>query len=397
MSSQYSLKRFLRQSPNRFLKQYFISLGILSEIDFDILKETDAETIFSAWLNLPEEIKSTIEKDFREIDELANAIGSKAIRDEAFFHKEDLLEKFFELKGFHEHAFWTFLERPAYWRGALDFHHADIIPASYWRKRKNLPKKPAAIDSVNIESFEKALGNYFYTIQGRGKNCKVDCYKRNELDYFYVYAEDFTQSSMEWDKGQFERRAHHPAFEIIFAFSEREGALDTYLLGDRKIVPDLQAIFAEKLLKTELAPDAQDDRVYDLEPLRLREFQFVYDLGSNIEKVVIKKLRLSISGKKKEKIVLETDGSYDRNAIFDLYEKTTKEFLPLQIFISQVGIKVTFFPNASSRKPKTRTFEITWPNSCNLKHDGYDLHIRKMLVSSGIEPREPAKEIPPHD
>jgi hypothetical protein len=38
---------------------------------------------------------------------------------------EDLADQFASLAGFHEHAFWTFLERPKYWQGALAFHHAD--------------------------------------------------------------------------------------------------------------------------------------------------------------------------------------------------------------------------------------------------------------------------------
>jgi hypothetical protein len=60
--------------------------------------------------------------------------------------------------------------------------------------------------------------------------------------------------------------------------------------------------------------------------------------------------------------------------------------------VTQVGIKVTFAQNPTSRKASTRSFDINWPNSCSLKYDGRDLIIRKMLADSGIEPREPAKD-----
>ena len=53
------------------------------------------------------------------------------------------------------------------------------------------------------------------------------------------------------------------------------GTLDIYLTGDRKPVPDLQAIFADTILKAERGPDEKDERVYDLNPLRSRQFQFV--------------------------------------------------------------------------------------------------------------------------
>ena len=36
---------------------------------------------------------------------------------------------------------------------------------------------------------------------------------------------------------------------------------------------------------------------------------------------------------------------------------------------------------------KTRSFNITYPNSCALNYDGNDLKIREMLVKSGIEPK----------
>jgi hypothetical protein len=60
--------------------------------------------------------------------------------------------------------------------------------------------------------------------------------------------------------------------------------------------------------------------------------------------------------------------------------------------VTQVGIKVTFAHNPTSRKPGTRAFDIGWPNSCSLRHDGRDGIIRKMLAESGIEPREPTKD-----
>jgi hypothetical protein len=60
--------------------------------------------------------------------------------------------------------------------------------------------------------------------------------------------------------------------------------------------------------------------------------------------------------------------------------------------VTQVGIKVTFAHNPTSRKPGTRAFDIGWPNSCSLRHDGRDGIIRKMLADSGIELREPTKD-----
>jgi hypothetical protein len=46
----------------------------------------------------------------------------------------------------------------------------------------------------------------------------------------------------------------------------------------------------------------------------------------------------------------------------------------------------------SNKPAKVVTIRITHPNSCSLKYDEIDLKLRDMLIASGIEPREPAKE-----
>jgi len=381
----------LQERPEPFAQRYFAARNLLIEVDFGALNETQVEPIYEAWLKLPDDARKEMEQDFQDIDELATEGGSKAILDEARWHGEDLAEQFALLTGFHEHAFWTNLERPKYWQGALAFHHADMVPFSFWRKRKNVPRKPVRSDAESIRQLEQNLSNYFHKMQGRAENCKVDCYKRNELDYFFAYPEDYAQANLEWVGKEFKRRPHHPAFEIIFVYSQGEGTLDIYLTGDRKPVPDLQAIFADTILKAELGPDEMDERVYDLNPIRSRRFQFVYGPESGIVDVAVKKLRLKVHGKN-ERIVLEADPSYRKLAVFDLLDKVAKGIPLTQMVVTQVGIKVTFVHNPTSRKASTRGFDINWPNSCSLKHDARGLIIRKMLADSGIEPREPAKD-----
>jgi hypothetical protein len=45
------------------------------------------------------------------------------------------------------------------------------------------------------------------------------------------------------------------------------------------------------------------------------------------------------------------------------------------------------FDSVVGARAKTRAFNIAYPNSCALNHDGNDLKIRKMLALSGLEPR----------
>ena len=131
-----------------------------------------------------------------------------------------------------------------------------------------------------------AVHTYFRRTEGRGTHCVVEPVRRGTLDYFFAYPEDYAQHSVEWVDGQFGQRPHHPAFEVIYVYSQRDGTLDLNVRGARTAVEPLQGLFAATILKQlELPPDPTDDRVYDLTPLREPGFEFVYDSGGGIQSV----------------------------------------------------------------------------------------------------------------
>lgn len=391
MARQYQPRKFFRQTPNYLLEQYFKNKDVLDGVNFKDLTETKIEPIYKAWLELPEKTKAAIEGDFREIDFMATEGGTIAIIDEAIWHGEKLGPVLSGMKGDSERALWTFLNRPRYWNQAVQFCQADNIPQSRWRKRKNIPRKPAGVEPNDIEQLEKAISKYFHFKQGRGKNCRVECYRRKDLDYFFAYPEDYAQASIEWINNDFKRRPHHPAFEVIFVYSQSAGTLDIFFRGPIKpVVPELQKIFGEMILKVIFGQDEKDNRVYDLNPLMTKDFQFNFDRTDGVEDVLVKKLRLSYKYRKNEKIILEADPTNNRDAVYDLLEKVQGRDMRIDNYnITQVGLKALFYPEPGKTRGKTRTFDVSFPNSCSLKQDGRDLIIRKMLVSSGIEPQEP--------
>ena len=192
--------------------------------------------------------------------------------------------------------------------------------------------------------------------------------------------------------GEFGRRPHNPAFEVIYVYSQKEGSLDLNFRGSYKAIEPLQGMFATAILKlSELPPDPKDGRVYDLNPLRQRTFDFVYALGSGIEEVVVKKLRLSSKVKAGDRITLEADVANNPFAVYDLLDQIGKS-VPLHLYnVTQVELAASITADAG-KPPKTVTIRITHPNSCSLKYDELDLKLRDMLDASGIEPKEPAEE-----
>ena len=384
MATQYSHKQFFRRMPNSQLIEYFDSNDIDLMIDFDELKESDNEKIFNSFLELPEKKQATIEANFQDVNAMACEGGVHALIDEATFHNDnDFIESISVIDGFHAKAMWAFIERQDYWRGAAMFLHADNVSASYWKKRNDLPSIAPHLDPDDIKKLADSISDYFYSTEGRGRNCKVEPYRRNNKEYFFAYPEDFGQSGVEWVSNSLKTLSRHPAFEIIYVYSEEEGSLDIYAPKNTKAVPELQKIFADNILRLGTLPDGRiDKRVYDLKPLEDVNFDFQIEPEAGIESIVITRLRLTLKHGDRKRITLEANTTKNPNAVYDLLN----DLVPPPYYITQTGLKVTFEP-IHGRRAKTRSFNITYPNSCALNYDGNDLKIREMLVKSGIEPQ----------
>jgi hypothetical protein len=398
MGRHYSTRDFFRQMPNRLLARYFEGRGALAQVDFATLKEGKPEALFAAWLELPESQRNIMDAEMREIHALSYEKGWCAIRDEAqwqFRHEPDAFTAFVErmgdLDGHFERTMVTFLDHPPFWKGAMRFHHADVLP--WWRKRKGLPHQPASVHEDGRQALAESIRNYFHRTEGRGNNCVVETFRRGELDYFFAYPEDYSQQSAEWVNGELVPRPHNPAFEVVYVYSQSEGTLSLNFRGIYKAVEPLQAMFATEILKlSELPPDPADECVYDLNPLRERSFQFVYDPASGIQSVAVKRLRLSSKVVKGDKITLEANTAANSEAIYDLLEKVGRS-VPLRLYhVTQAELAAKVALKADEN-PKSVTVCITHPNSCSLKYDDIDLTLRKMLVDSGIEPREPTESL----
>ncbi len=396
MARHYSTTSFFRQVPNALLARYFTERGLFGDLDFSALKETKPDALFEAWLALPEEQRKPMDAAFQDIFELSCEKGFRAIIDEASWQMQtepEALAEFVEtlsaLPNHYHRAMVTYLDHHECWKGATRFYHADTLP--YWRKRKNMRHRAAAVDDDSIQQLAAQIRNYFHRTEGRGNNCIVEPFRRGELDYFFAYPEDYSQQSIEWVDGEFDRRPHNPAFEVIFVYSQKEGTLDLNFRGPRKAVGPLQGMFATTILKLdELPPDPKDERVYNLDLLGKRAFDFTYDVGSGIEDVVVRKLRLSSRAKKGERITLEADTSRNPNAVYDLLDRLGKS-LPMHLYnVTQVEIAASVVTDPD-KPPRTVPIRLTYPNSCSLKYDEVGIKLREMLEASGIEPKEPAE------
>ncbi len=106
MARQYSPTQFFRCVPNALLARYFQEKhGVLREIDFGKLRESDADTIFQAFMESPDDKQAEIEAECQDIDVMACQGGATALADEADFHGDtDFPEGLAKIDGFHGKA-----------------------------------------------------------------------------------------------------------------------------------------------------------------------------------------------------------------------------------------------------------------------------------------------------
>ncbi len=190
------------------------------------------------------------------------------------------------------------------------------------------------------------------------------------------------------------RRPHNPAFEVIYVYSQKDGTLDLNFRGTNKAIEPLQGMFATEILKlSELPPDPSDERVYDLNPLRERGFQFVYERGQ----------RHSERGSEedsgfRQRLSRGTASRWKRippqgvKPSMTCWTEVGKSVRLRTYNVTQVEL-AALVAMKPDEKPKSVTVRITYPNSCSLKYDDVDLRLRQMLVDSGIEPREPTESL----
>ncbi len=394
MSKYFDPRRFLQRAPNAMLRRYFAARGLLPDLDWEQLTETRIEPLYQAWLAMPPESRDESLVDFREIDLLGDEGGKIAILDEALFHpdRQTVLTALAELEDFYACAFWTFLERPELWPGALRFVDADNKPKRYWRQRNNMPSLVGAITKAAAQRLEAALSELLFRKQARGHRCYVEPYRRGEHECFFAYPLDHRQSDLELLNGEFRKRARSPTFEIIFVFDPNARTLRTWWRGNAKLIPDLEVVFARAVIGKDLTRiKDKDTRVYDLAPLLDRNFQFQREPQWAISNVVIYSLKVRLLGEHEGTIDLTIPSSAGRYAVHDLFDRLFSSIPRTKLRLMRASIKVSFsaVPGLGS---KPRKFDVSWPNSCSLQNEGRDLIIQQMLSASGIEPREPADD-----
>lgn len=390
MANDYAPKQFLRQAEIALIKEYFTARGELGELDWDSMREADADPIHEAWQQLPESSLAQIDSEFRDIFDLATAEGTRTLIEEGQFHQVDLAPELDARDGFLNKALWSFLRHRRIFDVAHLLDRSDHLNRRYWRKRKNVPKKDPDLTPTAVSELERSISAYYKERQGRGRRCHVDKYFRGDrYHYFFAYPQDYADNFVGYDNdGNFQRKRQNPAFEVIFVYDPDEGSIDLFAQGGKDIKKDLLELFARTILHEDLGNEDNASRPYELNGLKKRSFAFPTEPADRITEVRVKEMRFSMIGSARNRVTFDVSPNGSTDEIYDLIARTLDEQrLPMaMVNVSSAVLQVRFDnSNGNGRSTKTVTFRISHPDSCNLKDKPEHLVVKQYLRKWGIE------------
>ena len=331
MGTDYSPNNFIKKTPNELLEQYFQSEEIEPVIEVEVedkdgkkklkpvkiskLDETQFEPIIKLIESQTTEKQKKIGADFINIDERACKAGTRCLIEESRFegHGLDIAAMLENMGSHYECAMYIFL------------NHGKVFKNSgYFQKMDGMTfKKIFAWKGFNPNQEDDELKDFkakiikHYKEEGRGKNCKVEVFKRSipERYCYFVYIEDYANLMDQFDKGEFIQTPVNPAFKIVFVYHPESGRIEHNAKGKRIQKDQLHDIFCQGVLNMKGKPD-KNTRMYNLEKLKNR-FDFKpRDVKDNITLVKLKYIELEIN---KERSIAFADKGKGTN-IYNLIE-----------------------------------------------------------------------------
>jgi hypothetical protein len=389
----HDLRKVFRQVSNDLLRQFFEHEQCEMHVDWAKLTETRIESLFRAWTDLSDEQRQRTETVLEEIGEMAHIDALKVIVDEA--NKQAVggalgtaLE---DRPSRADKAMLTYLQFPTVWDIAARFARTDMLARQrFWITRIGLPTRSPRTDSAAIDTFEKALSKHFVASEGRGHRCIVEFFPRTEcLAYFFAYLDDFASMELHIDghKGLARTPRRH-LFETVFVFDHQSGSLSLYARGGKPVYVPLQRLFARAMLEHEVNEAGPEGHPYRLDLLLQRDFEMPTDAEDRINEVQVRRLKLVALGEPRRRLTLEADPDGAPRDIFAMIDRwLDREHLShAKIAVSSATLSIRFSQGADDL-PEALTFDVSFPNSSNLKGQREELRAfeEKYLKRWGID------------
>ncbi len=371
MTIQYDPRRLLKQIPNTLLKLFFDSHGGLEGIDWDSLGEHDVDPVIEAIAQLPEGRGKAIQVALHDIHDLSDetGFGTRSLAEEIQRQLPERAGEFEAMTGRAERAMWTLVNAPQAFQLARLVADADMKSTGrYWVTTNSLPKKPIDATPELRDALAMRVAAFFQNKELRGRHFCVHAHERaGGAQYFFVRLADYPDAPLVFGPDGKERRGEEwRTFEVVFVHCPADGTLSMYAQGGQPVYEALQRIFCETVLEMKAVRFERKRRTYRLDHLLWPERNLRTATDDRVATVEITSVRLRPLGTNgDEDIILNVPAGES------LDETLRKRLNPVETPLRSLRLhgarfRLTFLPEAG-KTPKTFTFGVGGPNSCDLK------------------------------
>jgi len=394
MAREYSEKAFLLEIDNYSLvEEYFKNRNIsgfsYSKNDKKKKKQVAEEMVAkieAVLRNQPEQAQQEIERDFADINNLANEKGSQNLIAEANDKAISMPLNTIADYNNYDRAFWFFNKHPSI------FEEANAVQQFYdlsgW-KRVPVPSKTIDFVAGKKEILASGLKKY-YEQEARGKHSFVDCYSKKDRIYIVAGVSDYATSDIRVDEktGKIDKRGtRRPFFEIYYLYRPSEdedgGELEIKSKGGWQKQRDLLGVFAKAVFGVELDESKQ---TFNLELLKDENFTIASDAEDQMEWWWLKSLELLTPDRRSRiKLSVSDDKHAGTAAMWELLRQLNLADKVHQMIINNADIQIKFKPSRKYQKG-TATFNINWKDRCSLNSiDEVHLKARSLLKKSKLD------------
>ena len=383
----YNPMTVIRQTSRFMLKAFFAEQKCLECLNFDKDKLYEIQEAFRT---LPDPVLRRVELIMRHAFNFAGS-ASVMIRlmDEAQQRGIDIADELASLNSRYDKAFYIYLHHRDLWERTTVFAQVDVLGSRHWTRCPNLPKLPPRTDEAARLEMGRQISAFFWQKQVRGKKYLIEYQKRTgNLHYFFVYLSDYANSYEAWSEHgcELERRDESRAINMVFAYDEHFGTLDTYNLGGVTVARVLQKIFCDAVLKHELIDEQILKSAFQIDRLKYRKLMPtpMPEIGVMRVRVVCFDFSYAGVGKKRRHRITIDDAPDDAEIYEVMDHDLDRANVPLNLVnVRFVRLLLDIEMDSVHRK---MAIELT-ANTCTLKSNAEELRLvgEKFIQEQAID------------
>lgn len=373
MAKAFDLRKQLKLHDNSLLRRLFADQEEMASIDWETLKRHDVEPIADAWEAMPDARRRHFQVILQDVNELSDPRGQKVLIEELEWQTPEKMPAFQACTSPADKALWTYFESRHAFDSASIFARAEAMRGGQYSNRWNsLPADPITVTEAMKAALQNEVRDYYWKKELRGQVCRVHHYARaGGAEFFFAYLPDWPDKLLMFDEeGNLTPREESYTFNNVFVYVPSEGAVELIAKGGKPVQKELRKAFCRAVLGIEVDDAEPDKPSYQLDHLLDPDFAFTTEPADRIAHVRLRRVRLlpKVHVPAIEHLEPKFSEHASRSEVMDAIQRLLGAYGldRSQVRLTQVGIQLVFISDGG-KKPKTMTFNVTCPNTSDLR------------------------------